>query len=346
MIWVDYPERDLPRALTGGSDLWDEPAGQIVASEFFSEPLSYALAADASSFALAGQDAGLTYAVPSTFDGAYNAMCNFCVNGGVLNGAAERWTYAEAGQYQETGFAAGTFYGRRVAAGAAAYTLAGQSANTLYGRLIGASAAGFTLTGFAANTLRGYRAAADAGAFTLALTPAGLLYTRIMQAAGTTLALTGYDAATLYGRAISPANAGAYAYAGGDADLIKVSGIIFDVTGGSYDFTGGDAQVLRGYLAHGDKGDYQLNTDFDAGFIRDYRLHPEEGEYFLDAQDANLYIDVFSPLLQRIFYVKADDRGLAVSAEKELQSVTIGLDRLFMVGKESRGFTVPAERGQ
>lgn len=342
MIWVDYPERDLPRALTGGSDLWDEPAGQIVASEFFSEPLSYALAADASFFALAGQDAGLTYAVPSTFDGAYNAMCNFCVNGGVLNGAAERWTYAEAGQYQETGFAAGTFYGRRVAAGAAAYTLAGQSANTLYGRLIGASAAGFTLTGFAANTLRGYRAAADAGAFALALTPAGLLYTRIMQAAGTTLALTGYDAATLYGRAISPANAGAYAYAGGDADLIKVSGITFDVDGGIFAFAGGDSQVVRGYLLTAEPGDYLLAGD-DAGSIRDYRLHQDPGAYTLAGFDAYLSTDVFTTTLQRLFKVVFDNRTLEVGAREAPQLVTG--KRILNVNREARVFVVPANRG-
>ena len=294
-------------------------------------------------FAVSGYD-GVVVGGDATlrYGACYNGLNNFCINGGQLNGAAERWAYAETGQYQETVFAAGTLYGRRVAADAAAYTLAGQSANTLYGRLVGASAAGFTLTGFAANTLRGYRAAADTGAFTLALTPAGLLYTRIMQAAGTTLALTGYDAATLYGRAISPADPGAYAYAGGDADLIKVSGITFDVDGGIFAFTGGDAQVLRGYLAAADQGDYQA-TGQDAGFIRDYRLHQDPGAYTLAGFDAELSTDVFTTTLQRLFKVVFDNRTLDVGAREAPQLLTG--KRILNVNREARVFVVPANRG-
>lgn len=367
---MDNPQLDLPGALqSGAADGWDDPSGQLVASEFFEAAITdYTITADGAGFAFAGQsaatlrglrvsaessgftyagqDAVLTFGEDTTFDGAYNALNNFCVNGGPVNGGAELWAFADPGQFQSIGQAANTLYNRRVVASAGSYALVGQSANALYGRLLGAASSGFTLTGGAASLLRGYRAAADTGVFALALTPAGLLYTRIMQSAGAGLALTGYDAATLYGRAISPANPGAYTYAGGDADLIKVSGIIFEVDGGDYALIGDEAQLLRSYLiAADDYGIYQI-TDQDAGFIRDYRLHQQAGEYVFAGDDSALFTDVFNPVWQRIFYVPSEARSLSVAAENSAQSVNMDLSRIFKVSKESRGFMVPAERGQ
>ena len=97
---MEYPELDCPSALTGGSDLWDTPAGQIVAAEFFapSSTTSYTLTADAGSFAAAGQAA-------NTLRGLKVA--------------------ADPGAYSLIGQAASTLYGRKVAADAGAFSAAG-----------------------------------------------------------------------------------------------------------------------------------------------------------------------------------------------------------------------------
>ena len=78
---MDQPQLDLPRALTGGSDRWDELAGQLVAAEFFEAALPTiagtlaATEAGADSFAAAGTvgSTGITGALAASETGADTA---------------------------------------------------------------------------------------------------------------------------------------------------------------------------------------------------------------------------------------------------------------------------------
>lgn len=147
------------------------------------------LTADAGSYVLTGQAAGLT---------------------------AARLLVAEAGTYALDGQVVNLWKGRTLTADAGAYTLAGQAVSLLVTRLLGAEVGTYTVTGQDAGLLAAHQLAAGAGAYALTGQDAQFALARTILAAAGAYTLTGQDAALLR-TALLTAGTGVYTLTGADA---------------------------------------------------------------------------------------------------------------------------------
>jgi hypothetical protein len=214
----------VPRAITDAevAELQRNPwllAERVEDEPDDAAPSGYTLTADAGSYALTGQAAGLL---------------------------AQRVLAAEQGSYALTGAAAGLLAARTLAADQGSYALTGQPASLVASRAVQAGQGSYTLTGQSAALLVQRMLAAAQGAYTLSGQDAALVYTPVgaytLSAAGGSYALTGQSAGLAVARAFT-AGQGSYTLTGHDVTLLRSTPIVCD--SGAYSLTGQTATLLR-----------------------------------------------------------------------------------------------------
>lgn len=155
---------------------------------FTASSTAYTLDCDAGSFALTGQDVGLT-----TQFKVDAAQGTFTLTG---QDAALLWGYgiiAEVGTFTLTGNAADLVAALSVAADAGAFTLTGQDAGLAAGYQVAADVGSFILTGNDAEFLAALSVAAESGTFTLTGQDVTLTAALTLEAGAGVYTLTGND---------------------------------------------------------------------------------------------------------------------------------------------------------
>lgn len=314
----------------------------------------YTLTADAGSFALSGNDAGLRATRSLTAAvGAFTLTGN---DTGLtsLPAPTER-NYILGGLFptyvQETG--------TRDFVLVAAY-VEGTFPDALNAYSLPTTTGAFTLTGNATGLLRGYPLAAGLGAFVLTGTASGLTAARKLVAGTGTFSLTGQDAALTAGATVA-VDVGVFALTGIDAGLRADRKITSDV--GSFSLTGNAAGLFKSYPLAAETGAFAL-TGQAVGFSVDRTLTGQVGAFSLVGNDADL---VYQPNVTTREYVlgglfpvyvqETNDRDYVVSAvflsetmgQPVAYSLSVDAGAFVLTGNDAafvRSYVLTAETGQ
>lgn len=242
------------------------------------------VAADAGSYTLTGQAAGLLvdHVIPAAA-GTYT-LTGQNVD---LSTSANVTMSAAAGSYTLTGQAAGLLRQYPLTASAGSYTLTGQAAGLRYDHKIDASTGSYTLTGQAVDLLKQYSFAAAAGSYTLTGQDAGLRHDFKIDAGAGSYTLTG-QAASLLRQYPLTADAGSYALTGQSVLLIQTYPEL-TADAGAYALTGQDAGLYQHYVVQAGAGAYAI-TGQSVGLRHDFRIDASAGAYAISGQDVGLKV--------------------------------------------------------
>lgn len=250
----------------------------FTASDPASGGTDYTLTADAGSYALSGQAAGLR---------------------------ATRNIVAAQGSYALTGQTASLEYGRKLAAGQGEYSLSGQAAGLRATRKIAAATGSYGLTGEAANLLRGYLLNAATGTYSLSGQDAALVYAPnsgayTLVAETGTYTMAGQDAGLLADRILT-ADQGAYVLTGQEAQVIK--DYLLTAGQGSYSLSGQVAGLVLARVLNAETGSFTL-TGQDVTFVW-------SGQEIPETPDGRIYV---IPTERRIYVMAAESRTVLAEA--------------------------------
>jgi hypothetical protein len=176
---------------------------------------AYSLSCAAGSFALSGQSATLSIAMPAS-SGSFAltgnaitpavamsaAAASFALTGLAAGLTAQRRLIAASGSFTFTGNAAGLAKGVRMAAASGFFALTGSAASFLVSRKLAASFGTFTITGNAASLRKGFTLGTSAASFVLTGKAAGLLAQRKLVLASGSFVLSGNTVALPRGRTL------------------------------------------------------------------------------------------------------------------------------------------------
>jgi hypothetical protein len=357
---------------TGGAGA----AGQVKITFFYVAGGDVTLTADAGSYAMTGQAAGLLLTRRITANaGAFTytgiaaglratrrltaAVGTYTMTGVAAGLRATRRLTAAVGTYTMTGVAAVLRATRRLTAAVGTYTMTGVAAALeLVGGNLFASVGSFTMTGYDA-TLRVSRTlaaaagsyamsgqaaavkrvltmAAAAGSFTMTGVAAGVRVARRLAAAAGSYTMTGVAAALALSAQQLIAEAGAFVMTG-QAAILRYSRVL-PAAAGSYAMTGVAAGVRRARMLAAAVGTFAM-TGVAAGFLRARVFAAAAGAFTLTGNDANI--------LRPIRKFLATGYGFVVQfreAEFIRYSYWTGDQEVLDVQEELRTVTPPRER--
>ncbi len=197
---------------------------------------SYTLTADSGSFALTGQDAGLSFNRVLAAD-----TQSYTLTGQDAGLAFNRTLAAESGSFSLNGQDAGLAFNRVLGADNGSFALDGQDVTLTYTPIsgatytLGAASGSFALTGQDTGLAFNRVLAAETQSYSLDGQTAGLAFNRVLTADTISYALTGQDAALTYTGNTYTLNAesGTFFVDGQDANLVYSGGSSVDTGDGS-----------------------------------------------------------------------------------------------------------------
>lgn len=222
---------------------------------------SYSLTADAGTFALTGNAAGLAYgyklpAVTATFSLVGNAtglaygrkltaaVGTFALTGNTTGLRAARKLAVTTATFALTGNATGLTYGRKLTAATATFSLTGNAVGLKDARKFAVATGSFALTGNATGLRTGYRLTAATGSFALTGQAVGLQRALRLTVSSGTYALTGNATALTNARRLS-VSAGAFILTGNNAGLTLTGNQVMPAATGSFVLTGNSVGLRR-----------------------------------------------------------------------------------------------------
>ena len=242
---------------------------------------AFTLTADAGTFSLSGQNAGLTVGRSVTA-----AQASFTLSGQNAGLLLNRSLVSSVGSFALSGQDAKFLRTFVVIGGVGSFSLSGQDAGLLATRTITADAGSFALSGQDAALSFGKTLIAGEGIYSLTGQDAGLLATRSLASDVGSFALGGQDAGLLATRTITAAQ-GSYALSGQNAALLKGFSTTFDV--GTFNETGQNAGLLVTRTLPFDVGSFVL-TGQDATLtkVSASAVQADVGTFVLSGQSVGL----------------------------------------------------------
>lgn len=227
----------------------------------------YTLAADAGSFSLSGQTAGLKRGLKVA-----GAVGSFALSGQGAGLVRGRPMTVDAGAFSLSGQAAALRTARVLAGSSGSFALTGQDATLTYAPaggsvVLNAEAGAFSLTGQAAGVARGLKLPSAAGAFEEVGQSAGLKAARNLAAAAGGFVLSGQAAALKAGWKVA-AGAGAFVVSGQAAAFIR--GRTLTAAEGAFTLSGQAAGLKAGRRLTASSGSFVVtgaSVDFPYGAI-------------------------------------------------------------------------------
>lgn len=242
---------------------------------------NYTISADAGSFSLTGQDAGLT------------ADRNFSADAGSFSYTGQDATLtkttppkevnAEAGAFTYTGQDATLTPLKGVSADAGAFDYSGQLATLVAARTVSAAAGSFSYSGQSATLTSTRAVSADAGSFSYSGQQATLVSARTLSADAGSFSYTGQDATLTPTRAVV-ASSGSFSYAGQDATFVVASS---SANAGIFTYTGQDTVLVAARQLSADAGAFSY-TGQDATLLSAATLSANSGSFSYSGQPATL----------------------------------------------------------
>lgn len=269
--------------LKEGYDLSADAGSYAVTGQTAGLFYGYALAADSGSYTVTGQTATLQLDIPLAADPGSYAITGTDASlqkGLTLN--------ADAGSYAVTGQTAGLAYGYAIAADAGAYSVTGQTAALEWGQAVGADVGDYAVTGAGVSLENAKTIGAEAGSVTLSGTDAGLEFGRSITADAGSYGVVGTAAdltlSTVGGYEIN-ADSGSYSIGGTAAAAEYGRALIAE--SGTYDVAGQAAGIQYGRLLGADAGSYAVAGE-PVGTLYGRLIVADGGGYTIVGDDSSL----------------------------------------------------------